>query len=106
YEDWIGINDQERAKTWARYWRPEIQGYIHAYLAATGVDLSDEVVDTRRAAVRYVQPSTLLRDRLAAQGTSSALPPASSGRALTAGGINFSASAGFRRRRLNPARED
>jgi len=106
YGDWIDINDQERAKTWARYWRPEIQGYIHAYLAATGVDLSDEVVDTRRAAVRYVQPSALLRDRLAAQGTPSALPSASAGRALTAGGINFSASAGFRRRRLNAVRED
>jgi hypothetical protein len=106
YGDWIDINDQERAKTWARYWRPEIQGYIHAYLAATGVDLSDEVVDSRRAAVRYVQPAVLLRDRLAAQGTPAGLPPASAGRTLTAGGVNFSASAGFRRRRLNPIRED
>src|SRR5262245_17474933 len=106
YGDWIGINDQERAKTWARYWRPEIQGYIHAYQAATGVDLSDEVVDTRRAALRYVQPAVLLRDRLAAQWTPAGLPPASAGRTLTARGINFSASAGFRRRRLNPIRED
>ncbi|HEU0172998.1 MAG TPA: hypothetical protein VFV58_01955 [Blastocatellia bacterium] len=106
YGDWIDINDQEQAKTWARYWRPEIQGYIHAYQAATGVDLSDEVVDTRRAALRYVQPAVLLRDQLAAQWTPSALPSAPADRALTAGGINFSASAGFRRRRLNPIRED
>jgi hypothetical protein len=106
YGDWIGVNDQEQAKTWARYWRPEIQGYIHAYLATTGVDLSDDVVDTRRAAVRYVQPSMLLRDRLAAQGTQAGLPPASASRALGSGGVDFSASAGFRRRRLNQAREE
>jgi hypothetical protein len=106
FGDWIDVNDQERAKTWARYWRPEIQGYIHAYQAATGVDLSDEIVDTRRAAVRYVQPSILLRERLIAQGEHGGLPPASAGRSLTAGGVNFSASAGFRRRRLNPANQD
>jgi hypothetical protein len=106
YGDWIGVNDQEQAKTWARYWKPEIQGYIHAYMSATGVDLSADIVDTRRAAVRYVQPSILLRERLAAQGSPNGLPPVPAGRALTDGGVNFSASAGFRRRRLNPARED
>jgi hypothetical protein len=106
YGDWIDINDQERAKTWARYWRPEIQGYIHAYLAATGVDLSEEIVDTRRGAVRYIQPSILMQERLIAQGAQAGLPLASAGRSLTAGGVNFSASAGFRRRRLNPAKQD
>ncbi len=96
YGDWIEVNDQEQAKNWARYWKPEIQGYIHAYLATTGVDLSEETVDTRRAADRYAQPSVHLRNRLAMQsrsftGTSNvlqpgdrttALPAASSQRAL------------------------
>src|SRR5215217_7708951 len=55
YGNWNDITDQDNAKTWARYWRPEIQGYIHAYLAATGVDLSTEIVDTRGTPARYLQ---------------------------------------------------
>lgn len=102
YGDWLDINDQEHAKTWARYWRPEIQGYIHAYLAATGVDLSEEIVDTRRGAIRYVQPSALLRERLAAQGPQRSLPPASVGGTLAAGGIGFSSLPASRRRALKP----
>lgn len=45
YGDWVNAVDQERAKNWARYWKPEIQGYIHAYRAATGMDLTVEPVD-------------------------------------------------------------
>ena len=60
YGDWIGINDPAQAANWARYWRPEIQGYIHAYRAVTGVDLTAEQVD-------YTMPATLLRNRLASQ---------------------------------------
>lgn len=73
YGDWSdsGIN-QDNAKVWARYWRPEIQGYIHAYLAATGVDLSNDVVDFSGAPARYVQPSTLLQHRLLAGGAGEA----------------------------------
>ncbi|WP_433968357.1 hypothetical protein [Tunturiibacter gelidiferens] len=40
YGDWINVNDEDSAKNWARYWRPEIQGYIHAYRAAVGVDVT------------------------------------------------------------------
>ena len=40
YGSWTIINDQDRAKNWARYWRPEIQGYVHAYRAANGIDLT------------------------------------------------------------------
>ena len=40
YGDWVEVNDEAQAKNWARYWKPEIQGYIHAYRAATGVDLA------------------------------------------------------------------
>ena len=61
YGDWIGINDEDSAKNWARYWRPEIQGYVHAYRAATGVELTGpETVDTTIPAIH-------LQRRLAAQ---------------------------------------
>lgn len=49
-----------QAANWARYWRNEIQGYIHAYRAATGVDLTAEPVNS-------TLPSVLLTRRLAAQ---------------------------------------
>jgi hypothetical protein len=61
YGDWIDITDENSAKNWARYWRPEIQGYIHAYRAATGVDL------TRREAVDHTMPAVHLQKRLAMQ---------------------------------------
>jgi hypothetical protein len=61
YGDWIDATDQEPAKNWVRYWRAEIQGYIHAYRAVTGVDLtSPDTVD-------YTMPSIHLRKRLALQ---------------------------------------
>ena len=44
---------------WARYWRPEVQGYIHAYRAATGVDLANQPDAT--------MPSVLLQQRLPAR---------------------------------------
>jgi hypothetical protein len=61
YGDWINVNDEDSAKNWARYWRPEIQGYMHAYRAATGVELTNtESVDTTIPAVH-------LQRRLATQ---------------------------------------
>jgi hypothetical protein len=57
---WSDENDPARAANWARYWRPEIQGYIHAYRAVTGVDLTAEPVDA-------TLPSVHLRQRLAGQ---------------------------------------
>jgi hypothetical protein len=36
---WSTVIAQEQAANWARYWRAELQGYIHAYRAVTGVDL-------------------------------------------------------------------
>jgi len=58
-----------QAANWARYWRNEIQGYIHAYRAATSVDLSADVADIHEAARRFTVPSVLLRQRLAALPT-------------------------------------
>jgi hypothetical protein len=40
YGDWTNVIESDRAGNWARYWRPEVQGYIHAYRAVTGVDLT------------------------------------------------------------------
>ena len=57
---WATTNDQEEAKTWADYWRPELQRYIYAYKAATGADLTIEPVNT-------MLPARLLQSRLARQ---------------------------------------
>jgi hypothetical protein len=59
--DWMGINDEDSAKNWARYWRPEIQSYLHAYRAVTGIDLTNP--DT----VDATMPAIHLQKRLAAQ---------------------------------------
>jgi hypothetical protein len=56
YANWLEINEPALAAEWARYWRPEVQSYVHAYRAATGADLTVEPVDT-------TAPSVLLRDR-------------------------------------------
>ena len=61
YDDWIDLNDENEAKNWARYWRPEIQGYIHAYRTVTGVDLTS--TDTVDSTIPAVDP----RKRLALQ---------------------------------------
>ena len=61
YHNWNDINDEEEAKGWADSWRPELQGYLHAYRAVTGVDLSNP--DT----VDYTLPSVHLRKRLSMQ---------------------------------------
>jgi len=85
YGDWVDIeNIQEQAKNWARYWKPEIQRYIHGYQAVTGVDLMADVVDSRDAAIRSVQPSALLARRLAQQTAATSLSADGTGRALPA----------------------
>lgn len=66
YGNWLDVNDPALAAEWARYWRPEVQSYIHAYRAVTGVDLTLEPVDTR-------MPSRLLRDRLPMTGGGASL---------------------------------
>jgi hypothetical protein len=59
--NWVVINEEDSAKNWARYWRPEIQGYLHAYRAATGIDLTNS--DTVDSTV----PAVLLQKRLMLQ---------------------------------------
>ncbi len=106
YGDWNdSALDQDHAKVWARYWRPEIQGYIHAYLAATGVDISEDIVDTRGAPARYVQPSSLLQQRVAAQASGGELHTGPGARALPPRSVSFGAVPSARRRALNPVRK-
>lgn len=105
YGDWIGITDQDIAKTWARYWRGEVQAYIHSYLAATGVDLSEDISSSRDVRTRYIQPAVLLRERALAKPKQAELPsPAVS--ELPAGGVSYGAIPTTRRRALSPARKD
>jgi hypothetical protein len=61
YGDWIDVNDENSSKNWARYWRTEIQAYLHAYRAVTGVDL------TNPKTVDYTLPAVHLQKRLALQ---------------------------------------
>jgi len=64
---WNDISDPQAASDWALTWRPEVQGYIHAYRTATGVNLSDDEVEVRQLGdLRYRQPAYHLRNRLAA----------------------------------------
>lgn len=67
YGSWNQVDYPEMAANWARYWRTEVQGYVHAYRTVTGVDLTAEVADSQQRALRYLPPSRLLAQRLAAQ---------------------------------------
>ena len=59
----------QNAANWAHYWRAEIQRYIHAYKAVTGVDLASDIVDTRISLPanedRYQQPAQLIERQVA-----------------------------------------
>ncbi len=61
FGEWTSEIYPEYAANWARYWRPEIQGYIYAYRAATGVDLAAATVTGQ---VSSTIPAVLLRQRL------------------------------------------
>lgn len=59
------------AANWAHYWREEIQRYIHAYKAVTGIDLATDLGDIRQSAPdneeRYLQPAQLIERQQAIQ---------------------------------------
>jgi hypothetical protein len=67
YGDWSVVFEPTQAFNFARFWRPQVQGYIHAYRAATGVDLS---IDARNPVAEATMPSVLLRQRLDQQARS------------------------------------
>jgi hypothetical protein len=64
---WTTINDPIQAANWARFWRAEIQGYIHAYRAVTGVDLTSDAAEAQQKEAKAAQPWVHLRSRLALQ---------------------------------------
>lgn len=72
YGAWSTANDPARAANWSRFWRQELQGYMHAYRTVTGVDITERPDATL--------PAVLLRGRLPQQrrpepqGTPRALP--------------------------------
>ncbi len=61
---WSDVQEPLQAFNWARFFRPQIQGYSHAYRAVTGVDLGTDLSDTK---VDSTLPSVLLQRRLAMQ---------------------------------------
>jgi hypothetical protein len=63
YSHWSEVYDPTEAFAWARFWRPQAQGYMHAYRAATGVDLTSETANPK---LESAMPSVLLRQRLGA----------------------------------------
>ena len=54
YGAWSVVFEPTQAFNFARFWRPQIQGYIHAYRAVTGVELGAEIVDSRVDATHAV----------------------------------------------------
>jgi hypothetical protein len=64
YGDWIDVNNEDAAKNWARSWRPEIQGYLHAYRAVTDIDLTNPA---RVDHIDHTLPAIHLQRRLAMQ---------------------------------------
>ncbi len=65
FGDWSSTGVTEFDATgWVVFWRPEIQRYIHAYQAVTGVDLSAATQVTNRQ-IDATLPSVLLQQRMA-----------------------------------------
>jgi len=64
---WSEAFNAEQGANWARFWRSEIQGYVHAYRAVTGVDLTADPTSTEQASLRFLPPSAHLQRRLVAQ---------------------------------------
>lgn len=83
FGDWNSVNDPAQAANWAKYWRPEIQGYIHGYRTVTGIDLTADATDAQQANKRYLQPSVHLQQRLLQQQNQrTAMPSAQPAKAM------------------------
>ncbi len=93
YGNWMADPLPNQAANWARYWRTEIQRYIHAYRAVTGLDLAAAATLTEQRQLVSTLPSILIQRR---QQAPTALPAPSSA-ALPAAMV----SPGFRQRRAS-----
>jgi hypothetical protein len=67
YHAWNDAASEADATGWATYWKSEIQRYIHAYQAATGVDLGAVKDAPSRREINATLPSLLLQQRNARQ---------------------------------------
>jgi hypothetical protein len=101
YGKWTDEIYQENAANWARYWRPEVQGYVYAYRAATGVDLAATTVTGQ---VNATLPSVLLQQRLPesarADGVRPQVQAGGKPRAVTSASQRRAVSDGSQRRAL------
>jgi hypothetical protein len=99
YGKWTDEIHQEAAANWARYWRPEVQGYVYAYRAATGVDLAATTVTGQ---VNATLPAVLLQQRLPEQadGARPAVQVGGAPRAVTGASQRRAVSDGSARRAL------
>ena len=64
---WSTVNDSSIAASWLTFWRPEVQGYVHAYRAVTNVDLSTPDMPIVAGNLWTAQPSDLIGQRRLAQ---------------------------------------
>ncbi|MEX3976705.1 hypothetical protein [Paraburkholderia caribensis] len=64
YLPWSTVNDSTIAAGWLSAWRPEVQAYVHAYRAVTGVDLSMAEQPVIASGGWTAQPSDLIGRRL------------------------------------------
>ena len=56
YGNWSDRQTPTHAANWARDWRAEIQSYIHAYRAVTGVDLAAGSRRARKSPIATCSP--------------------------------------------------
>ena len=60
---WSSQTDANVAAGWLTFWRPEVQGYVHAYRAVTGVDLAMKDRPAIPGGQWNLQPSDLIQRR-------------------------------------------
>lgn len=64
---WSKAFNAEQGANWARFWRSEVQGYLHGYRAVTSVDLTADPTHVEQAQLRTLPPSVHLQRRLVQQ---------------------------------------
>lgn len=85
FGNWSDLNNRDAAFNWANFWREQIQGYIHAYRATTGIDLTMVVVGNK---IDARPPSYHLANRLKARQNGQMAKPSSNGARSKKKGVN------------------
>ncbi len=55
FGNWSNVHVSDNAERWAKFFRPAIQTYVHAYRTVTGVDLSSDRVDYHMPSVHLAR---------------------------------------------------